>query len=140
MLTLAWPSRSLARRPRSTCAASPPLAAPAPKFRQALRRLDREGGRVRIIDPPGVAAVLPALRRVSDDWLARKATGEKGFSLGFFDDAYLRRFPVAVVERDSEITAFANLWPGAQKVELSVDLMRFTHMPRSRRWKACSCT
>ena len=48
---------------------------------------------------------------MSDDWLAEKATAEKGFSLGFFDEAYLARFPVAVVERDGRIVAFANLWP-----------------------------
>jgi phosphatidylglycerol lysyltransferase len=32
---------------------------------------------------------------------------------------------VAVVERQGHIQAFANLWPGAGKVELSVDLMRY---------------
>ena len=96
------------------------------KFRQAVRRLEREGGTFRVIPAADVGAVLPALRRVSDDWLARKSAGEKGFSLGFFDEAYLRRFPVAVVERDGVIEAFANLWPGAHRVELSVDLMRFT--------------
>ena len=30
------------------------------------------------------------LRRVSDDWLHAKAGAEKGFSLGFFDEAYCR--------------------------------------------------
>ena len=39
----------------------------------------------------------PQLRAVSDDWLADTAGAEKGFSLGFFDDDYLARFPVAVV-------------------------------------------
>jgi len=62
---------------------------------------------------------------VSDDWLAQKASAEKGFSLGFFDEAYLAHFPVAVVERQGRIQAFANLWPGPGDVELSVDLMRY---------------
>ena len=57
-------------------------------------------------------AVLSQLRAVSDDWLAAKASAEKGFSLGFFDEAYLTRFPVAVIERDGRIEAFANIWPG----------------------------
>ena len=39
----------------------------------------------------------------------------------------MRRFPVAVVERDRQILAFATLWPGAGKHELSVDLMRYGH-------------
>ena len=41
-----------------------------------------------------VPAILTQLRAVSDDWLAAKASAEKGFSLGFFDEAYLSRFPV----------------------------------------------
>jgi phosphatidylglycerol lysyltransferase len=65
------------------------------------------------------------LRAVSDDWLTQKVGAEKGFSLGFFDEAYLARFPVAVVERDSHIQAFANLWTGPRNVELSIDLMRY---------------
>ena len=52
-----------------------------------------------MIAPADVPAHLPALRRVSDDWLAHKAAAEKGFSLGFFDEAYVRRFPVGVIER-----------------------------------------
>ena len=53
---------------------------------------------------------------MSDDWLAEKASAEKGFSLGFFDEAYVRRFPVAVIERDGRIQAFANIWPGADQL------------------------
>jgi phosphatidylglycerol lysyltransferase len=64
---------------------------------------------------------------VSDEWLSLKGASEKGFSLGFFDENYLRRFPVAVMEVAGRIEAFASLWPGPGKVELSVDLMR--HRP-----------
>ena len=64
------------------------------------------------------------LRAVSDEWLAEKSAAEKGFSLGYFDDAYLLRFPVAVIEQDNRIQAFANVWPGAGGVEVSIDLMR----------------
>ena len=97
----------------------------AAKYRQALRRLDRDGGVFRIVERAGVPAIMSALRAVSDDWLEAKAGGEKGFSLGFFDEEYLSRFPIAVIERDGQIQAFANLWPGPQRVELSVDLMRY---------------
>jgi phosphatidylglycerol lysyltransferase len=94
------------------------------KFRQALRRLDRERGTFRMIDPPRVPGIMRELRTVSDEWLAQKSAAEKGFSLGYFDEAYLRRFPVAVIERDNRIEAFANVWRGAGGVELSLDLMR----------------
>jgi phosphatidylglycerol lysyltransferase len=97
----------------------------AAKHRQALRRLEKDGGVFRIVDPAGVPAMMSALRAVSDDWLAVKAGGEKGFSLGFFDEEYLSRFPIAVIERNGQIQAFANLWPGPRRVELSADLMRY---------------
>jgi phosphatidylglycerol lysyltransferase len=71
-----------------------------------------------------VAAELEALRAVSADWLSRRGVSEKGFSLGFFQPEYVRRFPAAVIDKDGQIAAFATLWPGAGKVELSVDLMR----------------
>jgi phosphatidylglycerol lysyltransferase len=97
----------------------------ASKHRQALKRLEKERGSFRIIPPAEVPAVMDQLREVSDDWLHEKAGGEKAFSLGFFDPGYLERFPVAVVERQGRIQAFANVWPGPGKHELSVDLMRY---------------
>ena len=71
-----------------------------------------------------MAAELEALRAVSDDWLSRRGASEKGFSLGFFEPEYVRRFPAAVIEREGRIVAFANVWPGPRQGELSVDLMR----------------
>ena len=68
---------------------------------------------------------MDEVRRVSDDWLAHKQVSEKGFSLGFFDPDYLLRFPLAAIEQEGRILAFANLWPGPGKEELSLDLMRF---------------
>ncbi|HVW02457.1 MAG TPA: phosphatidylglycerol lysyltransferase domain-containing protein, partial [Planctomycetaceae bacterium] len=54
-----------------------------------------------------------------------KHTREKRFSLGFFDEDYLRRFPMALIRRDDQIIGFANMWCGADKEELSIDLMRY---------------
>jgi phosphatidylglycerol lysyltransferase len=95
------------------------------KFRQVVRRLEKDGASFRVVEPSEVHAIMPRLREVSDDWLAAKATAEKGFSLGFFNEAYLQRFPVAVIERGGQIQAFANLWTGAGHEELSIDLMRY---------------
>lgn len=97
----------------------------AAKYRQALRRLDKDGATFRIVERESVPALMPQLRAVSDDWLAEKASAEKGFSLGFFDEGYLSRFPVAIIERSERIDAFANLWLGANKEEMSIDLMRY---------------
>lgn len=95
------------------------------KYRNAINRLEREGGSFRVIPAEHVGCVIDRLRAVSDDWLAQHAGGEKGFSLGFFAPEYVARFPVAVIERDGRIVAFANLWEGAGRVEVSVDLMRY---------------
>lgn len=97
------------------------------RLRQARSKLARSGCRFEILPREAVPAALPALLRVSDAWLARKATREKGFSNASFDERYLTHFPIAVVRRDGELAAFANLWQGAGKEELSVDLMR--HLP-----------
>lgn len=94
------------------------------KYRQVVRRLEKDGCSFRIVDQPDVPAIMPQLRAVSDDWLAAKASAEKGFSLGFFDEAYVSRFSVAVIEHGDRILAFANIWAGPGTVELSIDLMR----------------
>jgi phosphatidylglycerol lysyltransferase len=96
-------------------------------LRHALRHLEHHGASCRIVLPAGVPAIIDALQSVSDDWLKHKAGGEKGFSLGFFRRDYVKRFPVAVVERNGQIVAFASVWPGPHAVELSIDLMRYHH-------------
>ena len=95
------------------------------RFRQAISRLERDQATCRVVPASDVPSLMPDLRAVSDDWLAHKAGGEKGFSLGFFDPEYIARFPVAVVERSGHVQAFANLWVGPDKQELSIDLMRY---------------
>jgi phosphatidylglycerol lysyltransferase len=97
------------------------------RFRQSLRRLQKDGLTFRVLPPADVPGVMEDLRAVSDDWLSRKVGGEKGFSMGFFEPEYLARFPVAVIEGAGRILAFANLWPGPEHEELSIDLMRYRH-------------
>jgi phosphatidylglycerol lysyltransferase len=93
-------------------------------LRRAHRTVQNEGATVEVVPPGAVPELLPELREISDAWLAGKKTREKSFSLGRFDDDYLRRFPVALVRVGGRIVAFANIWTGG-KEELSVDLMRF---------------
>lgn len=93
-------------------------------MRKMLRKVEEEGCTFAIVPQSQIASVLPSLRAISDSWLAEKKTREKGFSLGFFAEEYVRRFPVAVVRRGERIVAFANVWTSANDEELSVDLMR----------------
>ena len=95
------------------------------KLRTTLSRLQREAATLRIVEPPKVTALMPELRAVSNAWLTEKTAAEKGFSLGFFAEEYVERFPVAILEVRGRIEAFATLWPSPLKQEVSVDLMRF---------------
>jgi phosphatidylglycerol lysyltransferase len=94
-------------------------------LRQAHNKIGKENYTFEIVPPEEVPQILAALEGVSNIWLSQKNTNEKGFSLGFFSPDYIRQFPAAVVRKDQQIVAFANIWMGAEKEELSVDLMRY---------------
>jgi phosphatidylglycerol lysyltransferase len=98
-------------------------------LRQCVRRAEREGAEFELVPAAGVPAILAELKAVSDAWLAAKGHGEKGFSVGGFDPAYLGRFDCAIVRHQGRIVAFANVWTTENKAELSVDLMRHTDHP-----------
>jgi phosphatidylglycerol lysyltransferase len=93
-------------------------------LRNLLRRMERAGYECSVIPAGQAGPMLPELKAVSETWLAGKNTREKGFSLGYFDPAYLAHFPIAVVRGGGRIVAFANVWAGAGGAELTVDLMR----------------
>lgn len=94
-------------------------------LRANYNRAVKEGVGFAVLPPAEVTGVLPQLRMVSDSWLREKEAREKGFSLGYFDEAYLARCAVAVARVDGRIAAFANLWRCDGKQEISVDLMRY---------------
>ena len=93
-------------------------------LRAGRNRALKDGAAFGILEPAEVEAALPRLRDVSRDWLRAKDAREKGFSLGYFEDDYLRRCAVAVARVGGDIVAFANLWRCAGREELSVDMMR----------------
>lgn len=95
-------------------------------LRRLWRKMIRDGCTFEVIPPEGVGAVLPALRAISSDWMTAKKAREKRFSLGWFDEGYLSRYPVGVARLNGAIVAFANVWPSGAHEELEVDLMRFS--------------
>ena len=94
-------------------------------LRYTHRKLEKEGCRFEVIPPKDIPPLLPELRSISDTWLEKKNTREKGFSLGFFDENYLKSFPAGVIRKEDKVIAFANIWLGAEREELSIDLMRY---------------
>lgn len=96
-------------------------------LRHGMNRAEREGLRFELIPRQAVASRLDELRAVSDAWLAGHSAGEKSFSLGAFEAAYIGRQPVALVRRGERPVAFATLMTTESKREASVDLMR--HRP-----------
>ncbi len=94
-------------------------------LRRTKRKSDEAGLQFKIIPRPEVPSLMPRLKEISDAWLADKSAGEKGFSLGFFNEDYLARYDIAVIVQNDQPIAFANVLRGANKQELSIDLMRY---------------
>jgi phosphatidylglycerol lysyltransferase len=98
-------------------------------LRHAYNKMTKYGLTFSVIRPAQIEAALVEMKGVSDAWLEGKNTREKKFSLGSFEPEYIRKMPAAIIRRENKIIAFANIWEGANKEELSVDLMRY--MPDS---------
>jgi len=95
-------------------------------LRRAHQQAEDAGARFEIVEADGIPALIPELRAVADDWLARRGAAEKGFVAGRFDEAYLARFPAAIVRVEGKIVAFANLWLAAGETEAAADLVRWS--------------
>ncbi|MEZ0493745.1 bifunctional lysylphosphatidylglycerol flippase/synthetase MprF [Kineococcus sp. TBRC 1896] len=93
-------------------------------LRNCRNKSQRLGMSVEFVPAADVDPLLPQLREVSQAWLSHRNGREKRFSLGAFDEDYVRRFPLALVRQDGRITAFATLWTSADGRDVQVDLMR----------------
>jgi phosphatidylglycerol lysyltransferase len=93
-------------------------------LRYAVNRLEKDSYEFQLIPQEDVYSRLEEFKVISDAWLSNKNTREKRFSLGFFNEEYLKCFPAGVVVKEGTILAFTNIFMGADKKELSVDLMR----------------
>ncbi|MEZ5999651.1 bifunctional lysylphosphatidylglycerol flippase/synthetase MprF [Hyphomonas sp.] len=96
------------------------------RMRQVYNRAGRDGLTFEVLSPADVHPHMDRLNEISHAWLDAHGGTEKGFSLGRFDPDYIASFPIAVARLNGDIVAFANLWPGAGKQEIAIDLMRFS--------------
>jgi phosphatidylglycerol lysyltransferase len=94
-------------------------------LRVAMDDANRVGVRVRIVPAPVRGAVVHAMREVSDAWMGPAGREPAAFSSPRFAPAYVRRFPVALLERAGRLEAFASLWTTADRQEATAGLLRF---------------
>ncbi|MGJ0701946.1 bifunctional lysylphosphatidylglycerol flippase/synthetase MprF [Clostridium perfringens] len=88
-------------------------------------KVTKEGYTFHMVEPPFSKEFLDSLREISDEWLDGRK--EKGFSVGFFDENYLNKAPIAILrDAEGEIKAFANIMYMYDDESFSVDLMRFS--------------
>lgn len=77
-----------------------------------------------MVEPPFSTELLEELRGISNEWLQGRK--EKGFSLGFFDEEYLNKAPIAIVRDENKRTlgfmSIMHVYDDHQTI--SVDLMR----------------
>lgn len=96
------------------------------RLRTCKNKFEREGYQFSVLCPPHSVQLLKEIKNISNSWLGKRK--EKGFSVGFFYDDYVARFPLAIVKnQDGEIIAFATLAYNQPKIDraLAIDLMRY---------------
>ena len=94
------------------------------KFRTVVNRLENKGYQFQVLQPPFDKKLLNTLKEISDNWLDGRQ--EKGFSLGFFDEKYIRLAPIALVrDKEDKVQAFVTFLANNGSEEASIDLMRY---------------
>lgn len=94
-------------------------------LRSAVNKLTKAGYEFVVHQAPIPDTLLKELRAISDEWLTVMHGSEKKFSLGWFEDNYIRNSPITAVHTpEGWISAFANLVSEYQANELTIDLMR----------------
>lgn len=93
--------------------------------RATMNRMKKEEVHLEILQPPFHKSDLKRCREISEEWLGSRR--ERGFSMGFFSEDYIKRAPLAVVkDANDKIIAFANVMPTYTEKMVSIDLMRYT--------------
>lgn len=93
-------------------------------FRNAVNKLEKPGYKFEVISPPYDNDLMDELKILSDKWLNGRK--ELGFSLGFYDESYLKKSDLALVKNESgHVVAFANIIPNGKCEQLTIDLMRY---------------
>jgi phosphatidylglycerol lysyltransferase len=93
--------------------------------RHYLNKFEKLGVQVTRYPPPVPNEVLTKTKGVSDEWLRIGGHRERGFTLGCFEETYLRNTTiVAAIDAQENMLAFVNLIPSYRPGEATIDLMR----------------
>jgi len=94
-------------------------------LRAACNKLEKSGFTTTYVTAPQPPDRLAQLRTVSDDWLREGGRRERRFTLGQWDDKYIRSCDVmSIDDAQGRIVAFANIIPDGAPGEATIDLMR----------------
>ena len=95
------------------------------ELRHAVRRLERDGYRLEYIDPPVPDEIVAQMREISDDWLENRGHRERRFTLGRFEERYIKSTRLLVTfDPNGRPVAFVNIVPSFREGEATIDLMR----------------
>jgi phosphatidylglycerol lysyltransferase len=95
------------------------------EFRGTVNRMEREGFRFELHQPPITDTVLAQCREISQEWLRIPGRRERGFTLGRFEHDYVRNSPLGVAwNQEGRAQGFVNLIPSFRSGEATIDLMR----------------
>lgn len=95
------------------------------EFRYKVRQLEGMGIETRHYEAPVPDSVIEQLKEVSDEWLQIPGRRERRFTLGYFEESYLRSTQVlAAVDKQGKVLAFVNLIDSPNNKEITIDLMR----------------
>ena len=101
-------------------------------LRPVINKFNKLGYYVQFHAPPIADELLQELRAISNKWLEQMAGSEKRFSVGWFENEYIKSCQVAVVHnQQNNPVAFANIIPEYHRHEITIDLMR--HLEETER-------
>lgn len=96
-------------------------------WRWQRNRAEKAGYTYHVSQPPHSPRLIQACRLVSDAWLAEGGHTERGFSLGYFDEAYLGKCTLHyLTDTSGTVIAFVNELPQfRQQSTITIDLLRY---------------
>ncbi|WP_390173994.1 bifunctional lysylphosphatidylglycerol flippase/synthetase MprF [Robbsia andropogonis] len=93
-------------------------------LRYAMKRGEKDGLSMQVVDKAHVHAFVPTLRRISDTWLDSRSAKEKSFSVAAFTPEYLASQSVIVISQNGLPVAFSTFMTTDLNEEATIGVMR----------------